>query len=296
MFTMLHATPSTSFDVKDDVVDVQDTQGDEDDHYASESVIISSDNLLEKTFLHSASNIRSIHQRFVNRQRDNIRSFSVDANYVKPSMSKRNYDKGKDDMLDESNVTTAGPSVSSECSNEDKQINYCKDSCSARHTYGVCEGTVCLVGIRKQDQSVIRTCGDEPLGCQKHAGNWADLCACDRPFCNTFSYLRESAHAMEVPPSNEKPENDHPSALMQNSASMNSRNEAFEDRAEDEDKVMFNRFDFPPGEYIDEDGRHHKPGISTRTSLLTILLVIVPLSIGAATVMVVSFNYYCHLC
>jgi hypothetical protein len=26
------------------------------------------------------------------------------------------------------------------------------------------------------------------------------------------------------------------------------------------------------------------------------LLVIVPLSVGAATVLVVAFNYYCHLC
>ncbi len=36
--------------------------------------------------------------------------------------------------------------------------------------------------------------------------------------------------------------------------------------------------------------------LSTRTSLLTLLLVIVPLSVGAATVLVVAFNYYCHLC
>ena len=39
---------------------------------------------------------------------------------------------------------------------------------------------------------MIRTCGDEPLGCQHNVDDWIDLCACDRPFCNTFSYLRES--------------------------------------------------------------------------------------------------------
>ncbi|CAD5224319.1 unnamed protein product [Bursaphelenchus xylophilus] len=176
---------------------------------------------------------------------------------------------------------------------------YCTDD-HCIPAYGVCEGTVCLVGIRRPDQSVIRTCGDEPLGCQKGAGNWADVCACDRPFCNTFSYLRESIqNEIEVPPPEPKSaESEKTDALTQHAGSMTrgDRHDFGEDSAEDEDRVLFNRFDLPPGEYIDEDGHHHKSAISTRTSLLTMLLVIVPLSVGAATVMVVSFNYYCHLC
>lgn len=67
---------------------------------------------------------------------------------------------------------------------------YCTDAhCNP---YGVCESNVCLVGLLKANNAVIRTCGDEPIGCQRELGRWADLCACDQPFCNTFSYLRSN--------------------------------------------------------------------------------------------------------
>lgn len=37
---------------------------------------------------------------------------------------------------------------------------------------------------------VIRTCGDETVGCVHNVDKWSDLCACEDSFCNTFSYLR----------------------------------------------------------------------------------------------------------
>ncbi|VDM22784.1 unnamed protein product [Wuchereria bancrofti] len=102
---------------------------------------------------------------------------------------------------------------------------------------------------------------------------WLHLCACDKPLCNTFSYLRSSA----------KREDEVPSG----------------------DSLIFSRIhsailecniceDFS----VDSNPSHPEPDapLSTRTSFLTILLVGVPLAVGATTVVVVAFNYYCHLC
>uniref|UniRef100_A0A0M3HVE5 Activin types I and II receptor domain-containing protein n=1 Tax=Ascaris lumbricoides TaxID=6252 RepID=A0A0M3HVE5_ASCLU len=90
---------------------------------------------------------------------------------------------------------------------------------------------------------------------------WLDLCACDKPLCNTFSYLRSNTRKDAEPP--------------------------------DGDSLVFNRVDS-----IDTNPSYPEPDapLSTRTSFLTILLVGVPLAVGTATVVVVAFNYYCHLC
>lgn len=136
---------------------------------------------------------------------------------------------------------------------------YCTDDHCV--PYGVCESTVCLVGILKSSNSVIRTCGSELIGCRRDVGRWLDLCACDKPLCNTFSYLRSNTRKDAEPP--------------------------------DGDSLVFNRVDS-----IDTNPSYPEPDapLSTRTSFLTILLVGVPLAVGTATVVVVAFNYYCHLC
>uniref|UniRef100_A0A0R3RXT2 Activin_recp domain-containing protein n=1 Tax=Elaeophora elaphi TaxID=1147741 RepID=A0A0R3RXT2_9BILA len=135
---------------------------------------------------------------------------------------------------------------------------YCTDNHCV--PYGVCESTICLVGILKSSNTVIRTCGTEMIGCRRNVGRWLDLCACDKPLCNTFSYLRNNA----------KREDEVPSG----------------------DSLIFSHFS------VDSNPSHPEPDapLSTRTSFLTILLVGVPLAVGAATVVVVAFNYYCHLC
>ncbi|VDM40084.1 unnamed protein product [Toxocara canis] len=159
---------------------------------------------------------------------------------------------------------------------------YCTDDHCV--PYGVCESTVCLVGILKSSNSVIRTCGSELIGCRRDVGRWLDLCACDKPLCNTFSYLRSNTRKEAEPP--------------------------------DGDSLVFNRVDrwvvihhapencilniskTPFKTHIDTNPSYPEPDapLSTRTSFLTILLVGVPLAVGTATVVVVAFNYYCHLC
>ncbi|VDK71194.1 unnamed protein product [Litomosoides sigmodontis] len=135
---------------------------------------------------------------------------------------------------------------------------YCTDDHCV--PYGVCESAVCLVGILKSSNSVIRTCGQEMTGCRRNFGRWLDLCACDKPLCNTFSYLRNNVKRDEVLSG---------------------------------DSLIFSRI-----HGLDSDPSHPQPDapLSTRTSFLTILLVGVPLAVGGATVVVVAFNYYCHLC
>lgn len=47
---------------------------------------------------------------------------------------------------------------------------YCTDDHCV--PYGVCESTICLVGILKSSNSVIRTCGTEMIGCRRNVGRF----------------------------------------------------------------------------------------------------------------------------
>ncbi|KAI1717752.1 hypothetical protein Ddc_09602 [Ditylenchus destructor] len=141
---------------------------------------------------------------------------------------------------------------------------YCTDDNCV--PFGVCEASTCLVGLVKANNQLIRTCGNEPLGCRKDSGKWTDLCVCEHSFCNTFSYLRENTH----------------------------RERARSGR--DGEDLVFQRVDSPLGDFSDFDPRHDDDSAPSQSTLLTLLLVIVPLSVGGATVLVVAFNYYCHLC
>ncbi|VDO38625.1 unnamed protein product [Onchocerca flexuosa] len=107
-------------------------------------------------------------------------------------------------------------------------------------------------------------------------GGWLDLCACDKSLCNTFSYLRSNAKREEEVPSGDSLIF---SRIHRNSTAILESNIC----------AYFS---------VDSNPSHPEPDapLSTRTSFLTILLVGVPLAVGAATVVVVAFNYYCHLC
>uniref|UniRef100_A0A1I7X9W5 Protein kinase domain-containing protein n=1 Tax=Heterorhabditis bacteriophora TaxID=37862 RepID=A0A1I7X9W5_HETBA len=57
--------------------------------------------------------------------------------------------------------------------------------------FGTCDGSVCLVGILRENNHVIRACGTRAVGCIRDEDEkWIDMCACDRPYCNSFTYLR----------------------------------------------------------------------------------------------------------
>uniref|UniRef100_A0A183BJM2 GDNF domain-containing protein n=1 Tax=Globodera pallida TaxID=36090 RepID=A0A183BJM2_GLOPA len=68
--------------------------------------------------------------------------------------------------------------------------------CTDEHCvpYGVCEAAVCLVGLLRANNAVIRTCGNEALGCQRNLDRWSHICSCEEHFCNTFLFLRASTN------------------------------------------------------------------------------------------------------
>jgi hypothetical protein len=150
---------------------------------------------------------------------------------------------------------------------------YCTDAhCNP---YGVCESNVCLVGLLKANNAVIRTCGDEPIGCQRELGRWADLCACDQPFCNTFSYLRSNTRR-------ERGNNGDFGAAPPLSHA---------DDMHEEAPLIFQRVDTPLGEF---SSGYDRPPAQTNTN--TLVFVLVPLSVGCVIVFIVWINYYRNLC
>lgn len=158
--------------------------------------------------------------------------------------------------------------------------------CTDEHCvpYGVCESNVCLVGLLRANNAVIRTCGNQPLGCQRNVDRWSYLCSCNDNFCNTFLFLKASTNI-------DGPRSRSPPSSSLDSGGIN--NPVGEHR-------VFERVDSSPGDFAtfdhasgdDEDG----PAPIKNSSLLTLLLVIVPLTVGASAVLVIAINYYCHLC
>jgi len=169
---------------------------------------------------------------------------------------------------------------------------YCTDDHCV--PYGVCESKWCLVGIRKDTNSVIRTCGTEQSAkvagtCRRNFGRWSDLCACEGNFCNTFAFLREQMRKQRYLDVKTQPDDPVP-RFVQTPKSILKTDAG-------EALVHFQRVDFPSDDYEEEANRDMKNApLSTRNSMLTLLLVVVPLTVGAATVLVVAVNYYCHLC
>nr|CAD2160947.1 unnamed protein product [Meloidogyne enterolobii] len=153
--------------------------------------------------------------------------------------------------------------------------------CTDEHCvpYGVCESNVCLVGLLRANNAVIRTCGSQSLGCQRNVDRWSHLCSCDENFCNTFLFLKANTN-IDGPRNRLSLEN--PSNKQSDSS----------------DQRIFERVDQPSsGEFATFDHQlDNEPMPIKNSNLLTLLLVIVPLSVGAAAVVVVAINYYCHLC
>lgn len=66
---------------------------------------------------------------------------------------------------------------------------YCTDDHCV--PYGVCESNVCLVGIIRSTNSVIRTCGSELIGCKNNIGRQLDL------FIFLITYYFESSFSIQ---------------------------------------------------------------------------------------------------
>ncbi|KAL3079829.1 hypothetical protein niasHS_014111 [Heterodera schachtii] len=171
--------------------------------------------------------------------------------------------------------------------------------CTDEHCvpYGVCEAAVCLVGLLRANNAVIRTCGNEALGCQRNLDRWAHICSCEEHFCNTFLFLRASTNIDNAGTGTAAATARGRSGGGRTAVEQYQHQQQMGPPRDEDDRRVFERIDPPPGEFATFD---HPTDGEERTiknsNMLTLLLVIVPLSVGAAAVVVVAINYYCHLC
>uniref|UniRef100_A0AC34Q5N2 Uncharacterized protein n=1 Tax=Panagrolaimus sp. JU765 TaxID=591449 RepID=A0AC34Q5N2_9BILA len=125
----------------------------------------------------------------------------------------------------------------------------------------------------------VQTCGDEPVGCQREMGKWTDLCACDQPLCNTFSYFRTHTRKDRA---NLNADHDFLAPPLSH------------DDLDDDPPVIFQRVDPPLGDF---SGYDRTPGnFPSQTNSNIYVFVLVPLSVACVIVIIVWLNYYRNLC
>lgn len=98
-------------------------------------------------------------------------------------------------------------------------------------------------------------------GCGENVHGWLQVCSCNQNNCNTYKYFRTKVDSKAKPGS----------------------------RQFDKDPMAVGGYDLP------KDG-NSMTGSTFSNSNLVILLVCVPLGIGALAVVFVFVNYHCKLC
>lgn len=114
---------------------------------------------------------------------------------------------------------------------------------------------------------LVQTCATEQAKhlsrCARKLNEWEEVCSCTEDYCNTFSHMRETLKKYDEVRSS------HPNAP--------------------------NEFDgLDTSNLEDKDARRGKKGSVNKH--LIVLLVVVPLGIGAVTVCLVFLNYHCKMC
>lgn len=161
--------------------------------------------------------------------------------------------------------------------------------CTARDCKGpLCDGSWCLVGFKDDGKyqdlctkpqeanvplftnavDLIQSCATDsarPLvKCARKLNEWEEVCSCGTDFCNTFTYMRETLKKYD------EFRLAHPNVPSE-----------------------FDGFDTSNLE--DKDARQGEQKTSPNKHLI-LLLVVVPLGIGAVTVCLVFLNYHCKMC
>lgn len=110
---------------------------------------------------------------------------------------------------------------------------------------------------------LVQTCGTDVARslskCARKLNEWDEVCSCQEDFCNTFAYLRENIKNFDNNPQAKKD--------MQG---------------------------FDTSRIVDEKvSKSNKPN---KNQHLVLLLVIIPLGVGALTVCLIFLNYHCKMC
>uniref|UniRef100_A0A915HPQ7 Uncharacterized protein n=1 Tax=Romanomermis culicivorax TaxID=13658 RepID=A0A915HPQ7_ROMCU len=131
----------------------------------------------------------------------------------------------------------------------------------------ICEGTYCLVGF-KNDVDLVQTCATEAAKilnkCARKLNEWQEVCSCQEDHCNTFSFMRERLKAFDNDPQARKQVEGADTSNIVDSRAI-SRSTASRKR---------------------NVRKHH----------MIILLVVIPLGVGALAVFLIFINYHCKMC
>jgi len=130
----------------------------------------------------------------------------------------------------------------------------------------LCESHWCLVGF-KSDVELVQTCATETakalLNCARKLNEWEEVCSCTEDYCNTFSFMRE-------------------------------RLRKYDDVRTGNPEIPNELEGLDTSNLEDKDARRGKKNSVNKQ--LVVLLVVVPLGIGAVTVCLVFLNYHCKMC
>lgn len=155
---------------------------------------------------------------------------------------------------------------------------------------------------------VVRTCGNDAAkqlqnSCRRDVGEWSEVCSCETPYCNTFGFLRHQIQTNQLlrapstfSPIGQNKYNKNSNEPYDSSGRYNGYNSAANQMNTyqnlDSDPIIINRQTNDNNLVYAAD---NQLAISKKTNLILVLIV-VPLAVGAAAVCVVVANYYCKMC
>ncbi|VDN92394.1 unnamed protein product [Brugia pahangi] len=159
----------------------------------------------------------------------------------------------------------------------------------------ICTGELCLIGFRSEDsqahmEQLCSNAGDarDLAKCQHNWNGWQEVCACEEDFCNTFAYLRGSIEESTDNVADSQPLNLVENVSVDDFSQFTTHLTEFINLSTfcQQNKMIMH---FQKESSIGSVGRH-------RGSNLIILLVIIPLSVGALAVCLIFINYHCKMC
>lgn len=175
----------------------------------------------------------------------------------------------------------------------------------------VCAGKYCLIGLRNDDVSggnkLEQHCVDEQIysnkkvGCEKEWQKWAEVCICDESLCNTFAFLRS-----QIDGNYEEQQQQRliASDYADSSALTRWKETAILRRdSNNNNNIRIRENILDSNEENEPNSRRRwmerqqtkQGGGRGRGANLVLLLVVLPLVVGAFTVFLVFLNYHCKM-
>lgn len=112
---------------------------------------------------------------------------------------------------------------------------------------------------------LVQTCGTDVARslakCARKLNDWSEVCSCQDDFCNTFAHMRANLKLFD----------NNPQAKQDMQG-------------------------FDTSRIVDERASLKENKAQNKSQHLVLLLVIIPLGVGALTVCLIFLNYHCKMC